>query len=69
MREALEKIMEAESLLRGATAILERALEGTPAVYRKDGQTTRFYCGRCGAGTQYGDKYCRECGGRISWEG
>lgn len=64
-KRAVQRAIEA---LKNAGRILEEIGDGSinRPCCASNGTTMWFRCG-CGQPVQYGDRYCRMCGGRIKW--
>ena len=61
--------MDAITALQRLLALLEGQGIGREIkpVYEQETPTTLYFKCECGQRLCYGDKYCRECGGKIKW--
>ncbi|MBR5289358.1 MAG: hypothetical protein IKU34_12340 [Clostridia bacterium] len=62
--EIRENVMDLQNDLMRIQEALEKAEEAPERYFV--GQT-EYFRSKCGAPLDYGDRYCRECGRKISW--
>ena len=65
MNDILQAIMDADTALKRAIELAERG--DVVPVWNWVGESVYFTC-LCGGSLAYGDKYCRNCGGKLTWE-
>ena len=69
MTDILQEVMDAISGLQRVQAKLEGLEDqANRPIVSAVGSTQYFTC-PCGTPVHFGDKFCRECGRRIRWDG